>query len=306
MDKSGFVKMKHLITDIQRFSLNDGPGIRTTVFFKGCNMRCTWCHNPETLSGDADLMFYGTKCIGCGKCFAVCPNGAHKLVDGRHIIDRSLCNKCGKCADLCYAQALVISGKEMTVEQIMDEVRQDKAYYEASGGGITLSGGEVLCHVDFAVELAKACHAEGISVAIETNLSMPYNHIRPLLDEVDVIMADCKLFDDDMHRKYTGISNRTVLENIRAIEKIPMIVRTPLIPGVTATPENLRATATELSKKKNLIYYQLLNFNPLGSTKYQSLDARNDFATEHPYTPDEMNAFGAMLSDIPVSVKVGE
>lgn len=306
MDKSGFVKMKHLITDIQRFSLNDGPGIRTTVFFKGCNMRCTWCHNPETLSGEADLMFYGTKCIGCGKCFAVCPNGAHKLVDGRHIIDRSLCNKCGKCADLCYAQALVISGKEMTVAQIMDEVRQDKAYYEASGGGITLSGGELLCHVDFAVELAKACHAEGISVAIETNLSMPYNHIRPLLDEVDVIMADCKLFDDDMHRKYTGISNRTVLENIRAIEKIPMIVRTPLIPGVTATPENLRAIATELSKKKNLVYYQLLNFNPLGSTKYQSLDARNDFATERPYTHDEMNAFGAMLSDIPVSVKVGE
>lgn len=298
--------MKHLITDIQRFSLNDGPGIRTTVFFKGCNMRCTWCHNPETLSTAPDLMFYPAKCIGCGKCFAACPAGAHQTVNGKHRIDRSLCTKCGNCAGVCYAQALVISGREMTLAQIMDEVRQDKAYYEASGGGVTLSGGEVLCHADFAAELAKACHAEGIRVAIETNLSMPYDRIRPLLEQVDVIMADCKLYDDDLHKQYTGISNRTVLENIRAIRDIPMIIRTPLIPGVTATEANLRAIAGLLAGKENLVYYQLLNFNPLGGTKYQSLDAKNDFSAACPYTNEEMAAFGAMLSDIPIRVKVGE
>ena len=298
--------MKHLITDIQRFSLNDGPGIRTTVFFKGCNMRCTWCHNPETLSMEQDLMFYPSKCIGCGKCFSACPTGAQKCVEGKHLIDRGLCIRCGKCAQVCYAQALVMSGREMTVEQIMAEVRQDKAYYEASGGGVTLSGGEVLCHVDFAVELAKACHAEGISVAIETNFSMPYAYTAPLLEQVDVVMADCKLFDEQLHKQYTGVSNRAVLENIREIRDVPLIVRTPLIPGVTATKENLRSIAKELASKGNLIYYQLLNFNPLGGTKYQSLDAANAFAFAQPYTDVQMSEFAQMLADIPVRLKVGE
>ena len=296
--------MEHLITDIQRFSLNDGPGIRTTVFFKGCNMRCAWCHNPETLSLTPDLLFYPAKCIGCGRCFALC--AAHRLVDGKHIIDRSQCTRCGKCAESCYAQALVLSGREMTVEEIMAEVRQDKPYYAASGGGVTLSGGEVLCHGDFAAELAKACHAEGISVAIETNLSFPLTRIRPLLDHVDLIMADCKLFDDALHRQYTGISNANVLANIRAIRDIPMIVRTPLIPGVTATEENLTAIARFLSGKENLLYYQLLNFNPLGITKYQSLDAPNPFASAKPFSDGVLADFGAMLAQFPISVKVGE
>lgn len=298
--------MKSLITDIQRFSLNDGPGIRTTVFFKGCNMRCLWCHNPETLSLSPDLMFYESKCIGCGKCFTVCPNGAHLLTDGRHSIDRSKCTHCGACTEICYAEALTMSGKEMTVEEILSQVRQDKAYYESSGGGVTLSGGEVLCHVPFAAELARACRKEGISVAIETNLSFPLERIRPLLSEVDLIMADCKLFDEALHKEYTGISNQQVIENIRAIRDIPMIIRTPLIPGVTATRENLRAIAKSLCGKENLLYYQLLNFNPLGGTKYQSLNAPNAFAGEKPYTPAQMAAFGEMLADIPVCVKVGE
>ncbi len=298
--------MKHLITDIQRFSLNDGPGIRTTVFFKGCNMHCSWCHNPETLSTKENLMFYPAKCIGCGKCFSTCPQGAHQVINNKHIIDRALCNNCGKCAAICYAEALVISGKEMTIEEIMAEVRQDKAYYEASGGGVTLSGGEVLCHADFALELAKACHQEGISVAIETNLSFPLDQIRPLLEEIDLIMADCKIYDNAIHKKYTGIGNEHILENIRAIKELPIIIRTPLIPGVTAFKENLRAIAAELSKKENLLYYQLLNFNPLGSGKYQSLDFKNEFASAHPYSDAEMKKFGEMLADISVKVKVGE
>ncbi len=298
--------MKHLITDIQRFSLNDGPGIRTTVFFKGCNMRCAWCHNPETLSGTPDLMFYPSKCIGCGKCFGACPVGAHRIENDLHIIDRQLCSACGKCAEICYAEALVMSGREMTIDQILFEVRQDKAYYDASGGGVTLSGGEVLCHTKFAAALAKACHKEGISTAIETNLSMPYEHIEPLLSEVDVIMADLKIFNDEAHKKYTGLSNKTTIENILKIQDIPMIIRTPLIDRVTATKENLRAIAKLLEGKKNLIYYQLLNFNPLGASKYQSLDAANDFSGLCPYTEEQMKAFGEMLADIDIPVKVGE
>lgn len=298
--------MQALITDIQRFSLSDGPGIRTTVFSKGCNMRCTWCHNPETLSFSRELMHYPDRCIGCMRCFSVCPTRAHKLENGVHTVDRGLCINCGKCANLCYAEALVMSGKEMTVDDIMNEVRRDKAYYDASGGGVTLSGGEVLCHVDFMTALAKACHAEGISVAIETNLSFPYEKIEPLLAETDVVMADLKLFDDAMHRHYTGVSNKTTLENLARIDSVPLIVRTPLIPTVTATRENLRAIAKSLVGKKNLVYYQLLNFNPLGASKYDGIGKKNPFTEVRPYSGAEMAEFGAFLSDIPVKVKVGE
>ncbi|MBO5653242.1 MAG: radical SAM protein, partial [Clostridia bacterium] len=199
-----------------------------------------------------------------------------------------------------------MSGKEMTVEEIMAEVRQDKPYYEASGGGVTLSGGEVLCHLPFAIELAKACRKEGISVAIETNLSLPYEQIKPLLDEVDLVMADCKLFDEEAHTNYTGKSSATVKENLFRLTDIPLIVRTPLIPDVTATKENLLAIASLLVGKENLIYYQLLNFNHLGGTKYQSLDAENAFAHARPYTAEEMADFGAMLAGLPIKVKVGE
>ena len=296
--------MKSLITDIQRFSLNDGPGIRTTVFFKGCNMHCTWCHNPETLSFERDLLFYPNKCIHCGKCFGACPAHAHQIVDGKHVINRSLCIRCGKCAEICYAQALTMSGKEMTVDEIMAEIRQDQPYYKTSGGGVTLSGGEVLCHVEFATEIARACKADGIHVALETNLSQPLERIAPLLAEVDLVMADCKLFNDSMHRKYTGISNETVLESLKAIQNIPMIVRTPLIPGVTDTEENLRAIAAFLAGKANLKYYELLNFNPLGSAKYAGLDADNAFADARPYSREQLEAFRTQLETI-VSVKVG-
>lgn len=299
--------MKHYITDIQRFSLSDGPGIRTTVFFKGCNMRCSWCHNPEMLSFDADILFYESKCIGCGKCFSVCPMGAQKPgTDGGHIFDRSLCTRCGKCTEVCYAEALVKSGKEMTVEEIMREVRQDKTYYEASGGGVTLSGGEVLCHIPFAAELADACRAEGISVAIETNLSFDYDKIRPLLDRVDLIMADIKLFDDDVHKKYTGVSNAATLENVKKILDKPMIIRTPLIPGVTATAENLRAIGAFLEGKPNLECYQLLNFNPLGESKYRGLNVKNDFLEHKPFSTAEMQKFGAMVEGFNITVKIGE
>ncbi|MBQ3866044.1 MAG: glycyl-radical enzyme activating protein [Clostridia bacterium] len=297
---------KALITDIQRFSLNDGPGIRTTVFFKGCNMRCAWCHNPETLSFQPDLMHYPAKCVGCGRCFAACPAGAHRLENGRHVIDRALCRRCGACAEACWTGALVMTGREMTVEEILFEARQDKAYYDASGGGVTLSGGEVGCHAAFAAALARACRREGISVALETNLSLPWEEIAPLLAEADLVMADLKLWDDEAHRRYTGASNRAVLENLRRLEDVPLIVRTPLIPGVTATAENLRAVAAFLRGKKNLLYYQLLNFNPLGAAKYESLSAPDAFAGKKPYGDAEMAAFAALLADSGVPVKAGE
>ena len=186
----------------------------------------------------------------------------------------------------------------------MEELIQDKPYYEASGGGVTLSGGEVLCHVDFALALTKACKAAGIPVAVETNLSLPWEQVEPLLSQVDLVMADLKLWDTEEHKQATGIGNERVLENLKKLQK-PLILRTPLIPGITAREENLRAIGNFAAGLPTLQYYELLNFNPLGGSKYESLAADNAFAQAKPYSEEEMAAFVAMVSPLTDRVKAG-
>lgn len=298
--------MKAFVTDIQRFSLSDGDGIRTTVFLKGCNMKCTWCHNPETLARTTELMFYRARCIGCGKCAEACPSGAHSIADGEHIIDRALCTNCGRCAEVCYAEALVMCGTEMSVEEVMAEVIQDKAYYDNSNGGVTISGGEVLCNLEFATELARACRLAGINVAIETNLSFPLDMIKPLISELDAVMFDIKLFDEDEHKKYTGIPNRTTLKNVYEIDKlgIPLTVRTPLIPGVTDTVANISKIAEYIKDMKNLVRYELLNFNPLGEGKYRGLDKANKHESARPLGPEKLDSLKATAEAHGIRVKV--
>lgn len=298
--------MDTLITDIQRFSLNDGDGIRTTVFFKGCNMNCSWCHNPETISLKRELMFYETKCIGCGKCFKICPNHAHVLKDKNHYIDRTLCTGCGNCADVCYAEALTMCGKKMSLEEVMRQIRQDVEYYKNSNGGVTLSGGEVLCNKPFAIALADACHLENIHVAVESNISLPFDNISDLLKKVDLIMCDIKIFNDDEHKKYTGISNKHIMNNIKEIDKldIPVIVRTPLIPGVTDSENNLSSIAEYIKDMKNLQRYELLNFNPLGAEKYKGLQQKNEFVSVRPLTDEKLNVLLESVKKHGVCVKV--
>ena len=298
--------MKGMITSIQRFSLNDGDGIRTTVFFKGCNMRCGWCHNPETICRDQELMFYESKCIGCGKCFVNCPTGAHRMEQGQHVIDRALCIRCGKCAELCYAEALVMCGKEMTVADIMKEVRQDKAYYQSSGGGVTLSGGEVLCQKEFAMALCDACHEEGIPVAVETNLCFPYAYAKELLAKVDLIMCDMKIFDKEAHKVHTGVSNELILDNIRKLDAlgIPVIVRTPLIPDATDAEDNIRAIAAFVKEMKHLRRYEVLNFNPLGAGKYKGLAKDNAYEAARPFGEAKLTGIETVLQDVGIPYKM--
>ena len=295
-----------MITNIQRFSLTDGDGIRTTVFFKGCNMKCTWCHNPETIGRAQELLFYRTKCIGCGKCFEACPTGAQRNTNGVHTIDRALCASCGKCADVCYAEALTMCGKEMSVEDVIREVRQDVAYYKSSGGGVTLSGGEVFMQRDFAVALADAANAEGISVAIETNLSFPFAYMRPLLTKCAHIMCDVKLYEGEVHEKWTGIPNAEILENVRQLDTldIPFTVRTPLIPGVTDTVKNITAVAGLIKDMKNLVRYELLNFNPLGEGKYTALDKENTHGTARPLGADRISVLKSALDGVGIAYKI--
>lgn len=284
--------MTGMVTEIERFALNDGPGIRTTVFLKGCDMNCAWCHNPETIRTGRDLHYYAHNCIGCYKCVSVCPSKAHKRIDGVHRFFPNLCIKCGKCVKVCYAGAMVMSGEPMTVEQIMAQVVQDKPYYDDSKGGVTLSGGEVLCQTPFAMELADACHAQGISVGLETNLNTPFDEASALLAKADVLMCDLKLFDGEEHRRWTGVHNAVILENIRRLDSlnIPYIVRTPVIPGATDSDENIAAIANYLTPCRNLLYYELLNFNPLGRPKYASLSREDRFSQAKPLPRERMQA----------------
>lgn len=297
--------MKGIITDIERFALKDGPGIRTTVFFKGCNMHCKWCHNPETLRSSPQLMQYEDKCIGCGMCVKQCPTGARFIEDGKLCFDRERCNTCGACASACFSGALVQSGKEMSVEDILSEVRQDIPYYRNSGGGVTLSGGEVSVQPEFALELLRALRKEGISTALETNLLAPWVVYQKLLPELDLLMFDIKLFDGAAHRKWTGVGNETILENARrAAGEIPYLVRTPVIPGVNDNEQEIASIADFIKGLGGeLQYYELLRFNPLGESKYTALRLENDFAGVRPGSESDTEqlaraARAAGLSDV--------
>ena len=232
--------MKTMITDIERFSTEDGPGIRTVIILKGCPLHCAWCHNPECISYEKEELFYPEKCIGCGQC----ENG-------------------------CYSGARVSCGREMTPEEIRQAIIADKIYY-GKEGGITISGGEPLSHPDFVKRIISLCKEESISVGMETTL---YRFDKEILSQLDILMADLKMMDSKKHKEYTGIGNEKILENLLSADalNIPIIVRTPIIPGVNDTVKNIQETAEFLRKCRNVIKYELLPYHPLGVSKAKAL-----------------------------------
>lgn len=262
-----------VVSDIQRFSIHDGPGIRTTVFLKGCNLRCFWCHNPETHLMEPQLQVYLDRCILCGACVQACPHGAHEIRDGQHIFHRDLCQTSGACVDTCYSQALVMVGKYMTVDDVMAEVLRDKPFYDTSGGGVTLSGGEPLLQPEFTAALLARCRAEGLHTAIETAAHVPWERLAALLPLIDLVMMDIKLMDSQQHRACTGVGNERILANARRLGQAgpPLIVRTPIIPGVNDTEAEVAAIAAFAAGLTNLLYYELLPFHPMAAGKYESL-----------------------------------
>jgi pyruvate formate lyase activating enzyme len=299
--------MNGQITTIQRFSLNDGPGIRTTVFFKGCNLRCAWCHNPETFSFENDVMYDPGKCIGCMHCVSACPTGAQQTIDGRHVFDRDLCTNCGACAEVCFPEALQNTAHTVSCDAVMKEVLQDKPYYLDSGGGVTLSGGEAMLQADFAKEIVIACKANHISCGVETNLAYELDKAEDVLRMFDLIMFDLKIMDSDEHAKWTGSGNAQILENVRILDGygIPLIARTPLIPGASDAIENLKATVAFLAKLNNLRYYEILNFNPLGEAKYRGLSINNTFDRHRPFSDEHLEMLKNELSGLGVEIRLG-
>jgi pyruvate formate lyase activating enzyme len=270
--------VRGVVFNIQRFSLHDGPGIRTTVFLKGCPLACFWCQNPESQSGAPEMLLDRRKCTLCGECREACPNGAVRLERGKAVFDRARCRGCGCCVSVCPNEARAISGKGMTVDEVMEEALKDVKFYWRSDGGVTLSGGEPLAQPRFAGELLRRCKEEGLHTTLDTCGYAPWPKIRCLLDQVDLVLFDLKHMDAANHAAATGRDNRLILENAKRIAaRKPMRIRIPLIPGFNDDPDAVREICRFAKDELGDPPIDLLPYNRLGEIKYEFLDK--------PYTP---------------------
>lgn len=274
------MSQKGIIFNIQRFTIHDGPGLRTELFLKGCPLRCEWCSNPESWMASIQPGVYQSKCISrekCGSCEEVCPDKSMlNFIDGKlTFIDRSKCSACMACYDACPSDAIKQWGTSMSVEECMREIRKDKGYYERSGGGVTVSGGEPLLQSDFVAALFKACKEEGIQTCCETTFYAEWKEIQKVLPYTDIMISDLKHMDSKIHKKYTGGYNEKILENLKTFagEGHELILRIPVIPAVNDDMENIEATADFILNQLggNVRTLQLLSFMRLGEEKYGSL-----------------------------------
>lgn len=265
--------VRGLVFDIQRFAIHDGPGIRTTVFLKGCPLSCLWCHNPESQETQPEIFFSPEKCIGCRYCEATCQHGGHHFVDGVHIYDRSECIRCGECTLECYSRALEVAGKSMTVAEVLAEVLKDRLFYQTSTGGITLSGGEPMMQFEFTRDLLQAAHLAGLHNCIETSGCSSRGRYAEILPYVDLFLYDIKETDLERHREYTGIANDIVIANLIALDQAgaSTILRCPIIPGLNDRPEHFQGIAELANRLKNVKEINLLPYHPLGTSKSQRL-----------------------------------
>ena len=279
-----------LISSMQHFSTDDGDGIRTTIFMQGCNLKCAWCHNPETIPNRSVLMFYSVRCSLCGKCESVCD--FHKIKDGKHFVDFDRCVSCKKCVEVCPSGALSISGQHMSLDEVYDFIAEDKDYYDATGGGVTFSGGEPLLQVEFLEQLAKMCTENSIGVYVDTAANVPFDRIEKLIPYTSKFLIDLKANCEEDYKKYTGGSLSTVLENIkRTIDKgADVLVRIPVIPNHNDSFAYLEKCGKLLADcgVKNV---ELLPFHRLGSGKYNAIGKEYEYEKYLPYTKKDMEKF---------------
>ncbi len=309
------------VYDIQGFSLQDGPGIRTTVFLKGCPLRCPWCHSPESQQFYAQLSWIAMRCVGmakCGKCLPACTKGAisrgkvtrHAATQEeiQHIrIDRSLCNNCGDCASVCYPKSLYICGTDYTVEDLVSRVSKDMSFYENSGGGVTVSGGEPLCQPEFTLGLLKRLKERGIHTALDTTGFGKYEVIEPMLPYTDLFLYDLKHMDSHQHKAATGVGNELILENARKIAQAgaKMQVRIPVIPDFNDSEESIREIGMFCKSLGNAVdVIQLLPYHNLGVMKYQRIDESGIVLEADPPSDETIGRLKKLLEDLDLPVTV--
>ncbi|HAK44530.1 MAG TPA: glycyl-radical enzyme activating protein [Spirochaeta sp.] len=274
--------MKGLIFNIQRFSTKDGPGIRTTVFFKGCNVNCAWCHNPESIDGDLMLRFDSKRCINCGRCAEVCRYSATEMIEGRRLYHLEKCTLCGDCVPACGEGALEMVGKNYTAEELYSIIIKDEDFYRESGGGVTFSGGEPLLQQEFLLDMLKRCKAAGLHTSLDTALNVEWSSIEEVLPWVDLVLLDIKGMNSERHLRNTGVSNEKILENAEKLSAtgVEIIVRMPIVKGLNDSIEELRAAAAFLKDWQNLSAVELLPYHSLGvdkSSEYEALEAQKRF-----------------------------
>ena len=257
-----------IVFGIQPFSLDDGPGIRTTVFLKGCNANCLWCHNPESISCRPSVRYLAAKCTGCGRCAQVCPAGCHQVGAGSHRFDRAACRSCFACTTQCPSGALLQVGQEQTVGDVLQAVLADRAYYAHTGGGMTVSGGEPMMQPRFTRALLQAAHAEGVHTALETNGSFSGERYAPLVGSLDLVLLDYKATGAERSLALTGIDESCVRETLRQLTQagVPVVVRCPIIPGLNDQPEHFEAIA-RLSVLPGVLGFELMPYHNLGVAK---------------------------------------
>jgi len=268
--------MPTLVTNIQGYSIHDGPGIRTVVFLKGCGLECQWCSNPECISPHPEVGLVKALCTKCGKCAGICPSEALIFEAGQlPRIKRELCSGCGACSAVCYYKALVLYGKPMNADEVFDAVNRDKMFYEASGGGVTVSGGEALLHPQFVCDLFEKCRLAGVHTCIETSGYAPESALRQVLRYTDHVLYDLKHLNSKKHRQYTGKPNHRILSNAKivAASKAEKLFRMPLIPGINDDVQNIKGTSEFLhGLGNNALRIELMPYHRLGKGKYESLD----------------------------------
>lgn len=301
------LQTKGLVFDIKKYAIHDGPGIRTTVFFKGCPLNCLWCHNPESRRADLELGFRKGRCLGCGQCVEECSQEAISLVENHAVTDAERCIFCGRCPDVCPACAREIIGSEMTVGEVMDEVEKDVIFYDQSDGGVTFSGGEPLMQPDFLLALLNQCRELNIHTAVDTSCYAEPEIIESVVGITDLFLCDIKHMNNEMHKRFTGVENNLILENIRGISQTgkKMIIRIPIIPDFNDDPENIEATGEFTASLEGIGRIDILPFNRGGLEKSTRLTGEIESMQLDAPDQEQMSLIAESLKKYVFEVHIG-